>query len=97
MSVNSEDAATSLVEDVFDGDYEAAVATIQRLSGQEQSGRSAAARILVIERDSEAFIELAEALAFPTTYKVSLDVRRDGIAIKINEQMWTPTLRVTAP
>lgn len=50
-------------------------------------------RILVISRDSEAGIELARALADPDTYKVSIDERSGNrVAIKVNEQMWSPAL-----
>jgi len=46
----------------------------------------------VIEEGSEAFEYLRAAMADPRTYKISLDVRRDGVAIKQNEAMWSPTL-----
>lgn len=51
--------------------------------------------VLVIERGSEAWFDLVAALTSETTYKVSVNERRDGIAIKVNESMWTPTLRIT--
>lgn len=48
--------------------------------------------VIVIESGSEAFKELLDAFAQPDTYKISLEVRTGGIAIKRNEAMWSPTL-----
>lgn len=48
---------------------------------------------IVIERGSPAWIELFAAMYHPGIDKVSLDARGDGIAVKANEYMWSPTLR----
>lgn len=48
--------------------------------------------MITIPLNSEAGFTLSEYLAFPTTYKVSLDIRPAGVAIKRNEGMWTMTL-----
>jgi hypothetical protein len=48
--------------------------------------------MLTIHADSDAFIHLATVLRGETTRKVSIEVRSDGIAIKQNESMWSPTL-----
>jgi hypothetical protein len=49
-------------------------------------------RILVIERGSEAFESLRDAVTSSDTRKISLELRRDGLAFKRNEYMWSPTL-----
>jgi len=55
-------------------------------------------RPLEIDRRSDAGIILAEYLANPSTYKVSIaPLRDDGLAaLKRNEGMWTPPLKVDA-
>lgn len=53
--------------------------------------------MFVIHRDSAAFRALAEAFANPNTYKVSFDIRDDGLAVKPNEGMWTSTLPTMTP
>lgn len=50
--------------------------------------------VVVIEAGSEAFKELAEALAHPDTRKVSIQVREDGLAVKTNEYGWTLGLEI---
>jgi hypothetical protein len=47
---------------------------------------------VVIEDGSEAFEYLRAVMTDPRTYKVSLDVRSDGVAVKQNEYMWTATM-----
>lgn len=49
---------------------------------------------LVVDRGSEAFAEFDRIFHDPTTYKISVDLRAGGIAIKQNERMWSPTLSV---
>lgn len=44
--------------------------------------------VIVIQAGSRAFTELAEAFADSDTYRVSLSLREDGLAIKVNEFMW---------
>lgn len=46
----------------------------------------------VIYRDSEAWQWLQGALNDPETRKISLDIQPDGIAVKINEYMWSIAL-----
>jgi hypothetical protein len=52
--------------------------------------------MFVIEINSQAAKELTRVLKDIDTYKVSVDVRADGVAIKRNEGMWTATLRMQA-
>lgn len=49
----------------------------------------------VIQRGSEAWDELKEIFSDSTSYKVSIEIRAGGVAIKQNEYMWGPTLKVT--
>jgi len=53
--------------------------------------------ILTIETDSQAGRYIAMALDLPSTYKLSFHARDNGasVAIKINEQMWSPSLTTT--
>lgn len=51
--------------------------------------------IIVIEPGSPAYGELAEGI--DEGKKISIDRRRDGVAIKIGEGMWSPTLLTTPP
>jgi hypothetical protein len=55
-----------------------------------------AIHVLIIEGGSEAFMELQAIFAdgSPAPYKISINERRGGVAIKVNEAMWTPTLKV---
>lgn len=48
--------------------------------------------MITIPLNSEAGVTLSEYLANPTTYKVSIDIRPAGAALKRNEGMWTMTL-----
>jgi hypothetical protein len=48
--------------------------------------------MFTIEANSEAGRHLAAVLADPHTYKVSIEPRTNGVAIKQNEHMWSPTL-----
>lgn len=48
--------------------------------------------MFVIESASEAGDYLREALTAAGTYKVSIDVRENGVAVKVNESMWTATM-----
>ena len=50
---------------------------------------------IVIEEGSEAFEYLQAAFAGTKAYKISLDARRDGVAIKVNEYAWTHTMETT--
>ena len=53
--------------------------------------------MIFIDRESEAGRELARILADDAdTRHLYIDVRLDGIAIKQNERMWSPTLRTTS-
>ena len=52
--------------------------------------------MLVIEASSEAGQALAEAMADPSTRKVSLWVREDGLAIKVNDYGWSVGMETTA-
>lgn len=47
---------------------------------------------VIFMSDSMAFRELAEAFTDPDTRKVSIDIREDGVAVKVNEYMWSPAL-----
>jgi hypothetical protein len=50
--------------------------------------------MFVIDMASEAGARLEAALALPSTHKVSIDVRGPNhVAIKVNENMWTHTMR----
>jgi len=51
----------------------------------------------IVYKGSEAFEYLRSALAHPGTYKVSVDIRSDGMAVKVNESMWTPTMDTKDP
>lgn len=45
--------------------------------------------------DGPALVSLLRALDLPLDgdiYKISVDKRSDGVAFKVNERMWTPTL-----
>jgi hypothetical protein len=53
-------------------------------------------RTVVIETGSQAWNELKELFADETARKVSLEIRRHGVAVKFNEYMWTPTLDIKA-
>lgn len=48
--------------------------------------------VVEISRNSEAGRELARILSDVDTYKMSVDVRANGVALKQNERMWTATL-----
>lgn len=48
--------------------------------------------IVVIEEGSPAFDELLKVISSTETYKISIENRKDGVAIKRNEAMWSPTL-----
>lgn len=48
--------------------------------------------MFVIEKGSPIFEALKIVLTADDTYKVSFEERRDGVAIKRNESVWTPTL-----
>ena len=50
--------------------------------------------ILDMEAGSPAYEHLLRVMDDANTYKVSIDVRADGIAIKCNERMWTPTMKI---
>lgn len=50
--------------------------------------------MFTINLESEAGQYLRSCLENPSTYKVSVEPRKDGVAIKRNEGMWTPTLSV---
>lgn len=56
--------------------------------------------VYVIEQGSQAW-DYLESVVFGNEAdevvkrKLSLNVRRDGIAFKVNEFMWTPTLKIT--
>lgn len=51
--------------------------------------------MIEIERDSDAYRYLENTFKNGQADMLRLDIRRDGIAFKINEGMWTPTLMVT--
>lgn len=51
---------------------------------------------VVIEEGSEAFEYLRRVMTLPEIYKISLDLRGDGVAIKANEYAWTPTMDIKA-
>lgn len=51
--------------------------------------------MITIPMNSEAGEALRQMCDTPSTYKVSLDVRANGVALKRNEAMWTPTLSVS--
>jgi len=53
--------------------------------------------MLKIDKRSDAGIVLADILAAPDTYCVRIDERENGVALKRNEGMWTPTLSTEAP
>lgn len=54
--------------------------------------------ITVIHEGSEAFMCLRRYLANQNTYKVSIEPRgTEHVAIKRNEEMWTPGLRINHP
>lgn len=48
--------------------------------------------MITIPLNSEAGDELRHILNNADTYKVSVDIRNNGVALKRNEGMWTPTL-----
>ena len=48
--------------------------------------------MFIIDSDSPAATYLREAFAAESTYKVSIDCRTNGIAVKVNESVWTPTM-----
>lgn len=48
----------------------------------------------VIEQGSEAFQYLRAVMADPRMYRISLEIRPDGIAVKENEFTWTPTMDI---
>lgn len=50
--------------------------------------------MITIPINSEAGTYLARAVSHPGTHKVSFDIRENGVAIKRNEGMWTPTLSI---
>lgn len=50
--------------------------------------------MIEIERNSPAGNCLADAFADPDTYRVRIDVRADGVAVKRNEGMWSATLSI---
>jgi hypothetical protein len=53
-------------------------------------------RIVVIDVGSEAWAELIDAVGDPYVHKVSIHVRGETrLAMKKNEQMWSPTLSTT--
>lgn len=51
---------------------------------------------IVIELGSQAWRRIAAATDNPDVYKISILPRLDGVAIKINENTWSPTLRTDA-
>lgn len=51
--------------------------------------------IIVIESATEAYEYLRAAFANQDTRKVSINARKDGVAVKVNEDMWTHTMRST--
>lgn len=53
--------------------------------------------MLQIHRGSEAFAAIAAAMASEDTYRLSIEERRDGVAIKRNEGTWSPTLYAAPP
>jgi hypothetical protein len=52
---------------------------------------------MITERGSRAWRELFEALNDAETRKISIDARPDGLAVKVNEFMWTLALDTHAP
>lgn len=63
----------------------------------EGIGFSLTPRTLVVEKGSQAWRELRAMFNDPEMYKISFDQRERGVALKLNEYTWTPTLDVTAP
>lgn len=51
--------------------------------------------ITEIHEGSEAFRALQKAFADPNTYRVNVEVRPEGMAVKVNGGMWSPTLCLT--
>lgn len=56
----------------------------------------------IITFEGKEFADLMDYLTSITNadmtgnaYRLRIDVRADGIAIKANEQMWSPTIRCT--
>ena len=52
--------------------------------------------VFVIEDGSPAMEYLRRVLAEEDTRKITLQIRRDGLAVKVNEWAWTHTLEVEA-
>lgn len=50
--------------------------------------------MMIIEKGSAAFTEL-QRCTNDANYKVSIEERADGVAIKRDESTWSPTLRTT--
>lgn len=45
--------------------------------------------IVIIHSRSRAWRALRQALTNPDVRKISLEIREDGLAIKVNELMWS--------
>jgi len=56
--------------------------------------KSQSNHLVEISATSEAFRYLENTFKNGFVYKLSVDIRSNGMAFKINEGMWTPTLSV---
>ena len=62
------------------------------MSKREELQQTVLHTALNINANSQFAKFMKDALNNPKTRKFSFEIRRHGIAVKVNENMWTPTL-----